>query len=184
MIATVGTVTASSVQGNTVSKINFSTLSTSSTLPGIFSGISVLGGNVNIGTVTGNTIGAINGNNAITITASSSTRIITGIYATSTGTLNIQNNNIGSINTTGANTIGYTFHGIYTAGTLGNYTISENIIGSLSTPNSISIGTIAVTTSGVSIFNGINNFATGNINITDNTIQNCTVYGTAASILF
>ena len=180
---TVGTVTASSVQGNTVSKINFSTLSTSSTLPGIFSGISVLGGNVNIGTVTGNTIGAINGNNAITITASSSTRIITGIYATSTGTLNIQNNNIGSINTTGANTIGYTFHGIYTAGTLGNYTISENIIGSLSTPNSISIGTIAVTTSGVSIFNGINNFATGNINITDNTIQNCTVYGTAASVL-
>jgi len=178
---TVGTTLASSVQGNIIDGISFSTTSASA-LPGIFSGISVLAGKVDIGTVTGNTIGAITGNGSIAITSTTTGGIITGIYSTSTSTVNIQNNTIGSISTAGLDVIGYTFHGIYTAGALGNCSIASNIIGStnLSTSNSISIGN--ATTTVVCTLNGINNAATGTISITGNTIQNATVNGTVASV--
>jgi hypothetical protein len=38
--------------------------------------------------------------------------------------------------------IGYTFNGVYTAGAGGNFTVSNNTIGSASTTNSISIGIV------------------------------------------
>src|SRR6185437_14431393 len=116
------------------------------TAPGIFCGISILAGNVNIGTTTGNTIGAITGTGAISVTSTTSLAYIAGIYATSTGTVSIQNNNIGAISTGGTALIGYTFHGINTAGAAGNFTISSNIIGSTTTANSIDVGTNGTTT--------------------------------------
>ncbi|MDP2423181.1 MAG: hypothetical protein Q8M23_02435, partial [Bacteroidales bacterium] len=177
-----GTATASSIQGNTISAITLSTTSNSTTLPGIFSGISILAGSVNVGTTTSNTLGATTGNGAIQITTSTTTPVITGIYATTTGTVAIQNNNIGAISTGGGADIGYTFHGINTAGTGGNITITANTIGSTSTDNSINVGTSGTTTTGVCTFNGINNAATGAISIDNNTVQNCSAFGTAASI--
>ncbi|NUN70286.1 MAG: hypothetical protein HUU02_11300, partial [Bacteroidetes bacterium] len=75
---TVGTASASSVQGNTVSGISFSTTSGTTTLPGIFSGIVVLGGNVNIGTVTPNTVGSGTGTGAVSVTSTTSLGVITG----------------------------------------------------------------------------------------------------------
>ena len=129
---TVGATPVSSVQGNTIAGISLSTTSGSTTLPGIFSAISILGGNVNIGTTSANTIGSASGNGSILVTSTTSLGVITGIYATSTLPVSIQNNIIGSVSTGGTATIGYTFHGIYTAGT-GSFTISSNTIGSTAT---------------------------------------------------
>ncbi len=178
---TAGAAVASSIQGNSVSGIILSTTSGSTTLPGIFSGISVLAGNVNVGSTTGNTIGAANGTSSISITSTTSLGLITGIYATSPNTVTIQNNNIGSISTGGAATIGYYFRGIHTAGG-GQHTIADNTIGSTSTANSVEIGTNGVTTTPVCTFVGISNAATGNITITGNQIINTSVYGTGASV--
>jgi hypothetical protein len=171
----------SAIDGNTIAGINFATSSGSTALPGIFSGISVLAGNVTIGSNTGNTIGAATGTGSITITSTVTSGVVTGVYSTSSGTVTVANNNIGAIDTGGGNTIGNTFHGINTAGT-GSYAISSNLIGSASTLNSISIGTVSTTT-GVCVLNGINNLATGMVSITNNTVKNVTAYGTALSQL-
>ncbi|MCX6156947.1 MAG: T9SS type A sorting domain-containing protein [Ignavibacteriae bacterium] len=181
---TVGTSTASEIHGNTITAISFSTSNTTNVGSGIFSGISVLAGTVNVGTTTANTIGAETGNDAITITPLTGTPFIQGIYATSTGTVGIQNNKIGGISVNGAATIGFTFFGINTAGTAGNITISGNTIGSTSTTNSIAVGTNGTTTTGVCSFYGIKQAATGTVSITGNTIQNCSAYGTGASIFW
>lgn len=170
----------SSIQGNTIAAITLSTTSGATLAPGIFSGISVLGGTVNIGTTTGNTIGAATGTGSISITSSTSLPYIAGISAKSTGTVSIQNNTIGSILTTGTAGIGYTFNGIYTAGTAGNFTVSGNTIGSTTTAHSIAVGTSGTTTA-ICKFRGIYNAATGTISITGNIIQNTSSFGTGAS---
>ncbi|MBS4042922.1 MAG: hypothetical protein KGZ59_03820 [Chitinophagaceae bacterium] len=181
---TVGIVTASSVQNNTITAISLSTNSATTTSPGIFSGISILAGSVNVGTITGNTIGASTGNAAISIVSTVTAGLVTGIYATSVGTVNIQNNNIGGFDLGGPDAaIGYTFNAISTVGTNGIFTISNNTIGSITTANSISVGS-AITTTGVNTFRGILNAATGAIAIENNIIQNCTSYGTAASAFY
>ncbi|AWG20476.1 hypothetical protein FFWV33_02490 [Flavobacterium faecale] len=181
----VGTLSTSSVQGNKIAGINLSytTSPAITAAPGIFSGISILGGKLDIGTTTGNTIGATTGNGSITLTSSITANYLSGIYCTSTSTVNIKNNTIGSISTTGALGIGYTFHGINTAGG-GQFTVADNTIGSTSTANSIAIGTLGTTTTGVCLLNGIYNLATGGITISGNTIQNVSSYGTAASVLY
>ena len=170
----------SSIQGNTIAAISLSTTSGATLAPGIFSGISVLGGTVNIGTTTGNTIGAATGAGSISITTTTSLPYIAGISAKSTGTVSIQNNTIGSILTTGTAAIGYTFTGINTAGAAGNFTVSGNTIGSITTAHSIAVGTSGTTTA-ICKFRGIYNAATGTISITGNTIQNTSSFGTGAS---
>jgi hypothetical protein len=63
---------------------------------------------------------------------------------------------------------------------VGNFTIADNTIGG-SAANSIVIGVNGVTTV-VCSFNGIYNAATGSVSITNNTVQNATLYGTGASV--
>ncbi|MCW3126063.1 MAG: hypothetical protein JWO03_1721 [Bacteroidetes bacterium] len=180
---TVGTATASSVQNNTISGIVLSTTSGATTAPGIFSGIYVTAGNVNIGTTTGNTIGGTTGTGAISITGTTSLAVIDGIVSTSTGTVSIQNNSVGSITTTGAATIGFTVNGIFVTGA-GNYTISSNTIGSATTANSITVGTSGTTTTGVCTFQGIFSSASGSTtSITNNTVANVSEYGTTGAHL-
>jgi hypothetical protein len=107
--------------------------------------------------------------------------LINGIFATSLGTV-VMSNNIGAISTNAATAaIGYTFNGVYTAGAGGNFTVSNNTIGSASTTNS-SIG--SGSTTAICTMRGIYNTATGAISLTGNTIQNCSVYGTGASVLY
>jgi hypothetical protein len=180
---TVGTSIPSDIQGNIIKalSLNHSTTATS-TAPGIFCGISVLAGAVEIGSTTKNTIGDTLGTGSIAITSSITGNYIAGIYATSTNTVDIKNNLIGSIAINGAAAIGYVFHGINSAGTGGNFTISDNIIGSLTTANSITVGTNGVTTTGVCTFNGITNSSTGTTYISENIIRNGSTYGTGASI--
>jgi hypothetical protein len=181
---TAGITSTSSIQGNLISGITFSTSSGSTTLPGIFTAISTLAGNVNVGNTMGNNIGSGSGTDDIEISSTSSLGAICGIYHISTGTGIISNNIIGGFKTGGGATIGYTFNGIATAGTGGNFSITQNLIGSTTVSNSISIGTDGVTTTPVSTFRGINNAATGTISIENNTVQNCSVYGTSGAAVF
>lgn len=179
----VGSTSASSVQGNIISNIDFSTTSGLTTGAGVFSGISILGGQVDIGTIQGNMIGSSTETGFITISSTTSGSLITGIYSTSTSDVAIQNNKIGAISTSGAAGIGYTFRGINSVGVGGNYTISSNIIGSTTTSNSVTIGLDGITTA-VCRFDGINNSASGTISISNNTVQNTSVYGTGLSVYY
>jgi hypothetical protein len=186
-----GVTTPSLINGNIISGISFSTASNYTATPGIFSGIAILAGNVNVGSDNGNIIGAAEVTGSISISSANSLGLITGIYYTTTGNAEIKNNTIGAILTSGTALTGYTFSGIQIGGVGGNFIISSNLIGSLSTPHSISIGTMDVTTTPVCTFRGILNpssgssgGATGSISINSNTVQHCSVYGTGASVLY
>lgn len=176
--------TVSNIQGNTVAGINFTTASTTNTTSGIFSGIAVNSGAINIGTTAANTIGSGATANALVInkTVSAASRI-TGIYVASAGANSaIQNNSIGGFSTGTGATFGYNFIGIATAGTLGDFTIGNNSIGSTTLANSITMGD-SNTTTGVCTINGINNAATGTIGIDNNTFANTAVFGAGASTI-
>ena len=175
--------TTSSVQSNTIAGINFTTANTLATGLGVFSGIAVNSGAVNIGTSTANTIGSGTTASSIVINNTTVSAIrINGIYVSSaSATSDIQNNVIGGFSSGTGASLSYNFIGIATAGASGNFTISNNAIGSTSLANSIVMGD-ANTTSGVCTINGINNAATlGTIAINSNTIANTTVFGTATS---
>lgn len=176
----VGNTTASSVQGNTIAGI--SVYSTTSSDP--FTGIYASAGWVNTGDATANTIGSGTATGSVLITQiGSSTATGYGIrYATAGG--NIQNNIIGAVTadiTRTTSTGSLLFHGINASGTHTlPLAVTNNIIGSTGTPNSI-YGTAAAV-SGIG-FIGINlNGATGRaVTVTGNTIANITNDNTTAS---
>jgi hypothetical protein len=93
----------------------------------------------------------------------------------------IQNNIVGGFSTGAGPTFGYSFIGIASEGASGNFTISDNTIGSTSLANSIMMGD-ANTTTGVCTINGIDNVATlGTIAINNNIISNASVFGTGGT---
>ena len=143
----------------------------------------MLGGSVNIGTTAGNTIGSATTTGAISVTSTVTASLTDGISVTApAATVNIQNNNVGGITASSATAaVGFAVRGIDTAGTGANVTISGNTIGSTTAANSIQVG-INPTTTAVTTFIGISNIATGTISITNNTIQNDSVFGSGASI--
>ncbi len=95
-------------------------------------------------------------------------------------TVNISNNNIGSINVIAASaTVQYQFYGIYVPNAVtAAYTIADNLVGSTSTANSITVGTASTS---ITNFVGIASGTTGTVSLPGNTIQNCTVSGTGLS---
>lgn len=135
----VGHTTPTSIQGNNITNINFTTNTSSLILPGVFAGIFLSAGSANIGTTSGNTIGASTGTGAIVINAIINSRLSVGIGTNaSSGTTNISNNIIGSITLNGNTTsISNPFMGIVSQSNGVTITISDNIIGSTSTANSI-----------------------------------------------
>jgi len=163
----VGTDTASSVQNNTIK--NFSHTSTSA-FPWV--GIWVQAGSVNIGTTTGNTIGATTGNGSITITKTTANTTSYGIDINGTGTVDIENNNIGSITVIGSTANSHNFFAIYRpSGSGGTITISNNLIGSTSTENSIQAPSASTNVTAQSVV-GIYNGNSGTVTISGNTIAN------------
>ena len=182
---TVAASPVSEVQGNTVSGISFATTSASAVAPGIFAGLSVLGGSVNVGTTTGNTVGSATATGAISVTSTTTGGLIDGIYVNApAATANVQNNNVGGITASSATpAIGFVVRGIEAGGAGANVTIGANTVGSTSIVNSIQIG-VSGTTTAVTTFAGISNAATGTISITNNTVQNDSVFGSGASLFF
>ncbi|MFT3908372.1 MAG: T9SS type A sorting domain-containing protein [Ferruginibacter sp.] len=158
-----------------ISNMVFSTTSASFNNPGIFAGIAVMEGMVNVGAEVagfGNTIGATTGTGSITINelTNFSARVM-GIYNGSSTTVNIKNNNVGSFST--GNISGQIIYGIVSSGA-GNCDIISNTIGSTTTANSITSGR---TTNGTpSEIRAIYVDGTSPVlNINSNTIKNCTI---------
>lgn len=174
----IGSVTSSSVTGNTIAGISFTTTASSTGGSGIFTGIYMTTG---LATITNNTIGVIS-TGAITVSSTSnSTGIkVTGMsFNIATNAITISGNTITAMSASGSSTSGYALYPIEVSGT-GSFTISSNTIGDASTANSVSAGVSATTTATCSI-RGIFAIATGGMTITGNTIQNCSAFGTGSS---
>ena len=160
----VGTTTASSVQNNTIKNFNWS-----NSANGDWTAINAAGGDLNIGTVTGNTIGASTGNDAILVTGATTGLNVYGIYISSTGIINCQNNSIGSITAANAGTFASNIYGIFKSATHGIITISNNAIGSASTTNSINAS--STSTNNEQVVYGVYNAGFGTITIANNVIS-------------
>ena len=166
----VGTAMASSLQNNTIANIRWTTNSTTTAVPGIWSGIYVQAGSVNIGTETGNTIGSASGTESISTNTSGSGGTTYGLGSISSGTVVISNNNIGAISANSAilNSAA-SLVGIQVRA--GTNTISNNLIGSTSTANSLN-ATSASTAAGGQQVTGILSTSGTSALITGNTVAN------------
>ncbi|HRG39553.1 MAG TPA: hypothetical protein PK289_13565, partial [Bacteroidia bacterium] len=124
-----GSTTPSSIQGNTITNISFTTASTNVSDYGAFCGIRVASGDVNIGDIAGNTIGGNTGVDLITLSSTNIAALV-GINIASTGIVTIKNNILGGLSstsptiTTGSYLYATTISGVATA-----LTISDNTIG-------------------------------------------------------
>ena len=167
ILFTSATGTASNIQNNTIRNFDWS-----NSLNGVWAGILVTGGDVNIGTLTGNTIGDITGTGSITVTNTTTGSSLFGIYISSTGNTNCRNNNIGSITAATAAANSSHIYGIYKNASAGTTNISDNTIGSLVTPNSI-YASSGSTGDDQNVY-GILNEGTGSVTISGNTIANLT----------
>ena len=194
--------TVSSIQNNRVGGFALYTSSGAATTFGVFCGIAVTSGNVNIGTVTGNTIGSTTGNGSIYTACTTTGGMVAGIYVTSTNAVAIRNNTIGAIDAMGTTaSICGGFNGINIAGTMTSYDVSGNTIGNSTAPNLrmgnlttganlSNVGTTFGAATGVGTFNGILSTQTGAGTIgtaaLPNIIRNGTINssntGTASSI--
>ncbi|MFT3753971.1 MAG: choice-of-anchor Q domain-containing protein [Paludibacter sp.] len=139
----------STVQNNTIRNFNWTNSGGVSTDTAIsWSGIEIGKGSVNVGTVTGNTIGDNTGTGSIVVTsgnADGNGSKVCGIQIQWNASVDCQNNKIGSITAANsASAIANHFYGIYNYSN-NSTTISNNIIGSAATGNSIN-ATLASTT--------------------------------------
>ncbi len=177
----VGTATASSVQGNTITAISLNTSSGAATTNGILCGINITAGNVNVGNVTANTIGASSGVDALKATPTTALGTVVGINCSSTGTIVIQNNVIGGLTSSGTTAaVSGSINGINVSGVATSINISNNTIGN-ATANNMRGGTLGLTT-GSSLVVGINLVSTPTTAIlNNNTISNLSSYGTGTS---
>jgi len=163
--------TVSNIQNNTVAGYALYTSSGATTTTGIFCGICVTSGNVNIGTTSGNSIGTAS--SSIYAATTTSGGVISGIYVTSANTVNIQNNTIQNLDSMGTTaSVAGGIKGIEAAGTVGPVVISSNTVGNATNPNlrmgnlttgaSLSnIGTTFGTATGLATFQGILNANSG-----------------------
>lgn len=188
----------SSIQNNTIAGFALYTSSSTSSTYGIFCGIGVSGGNVNIGTISGNKIGTSDA--SIYTACTSSGGAIAGIYVTSSNTVNIQNNVLQNLDAMGTSaTTSGSINGINTEGAGGTFLVSGNTIGSTNNPslrlgnllsgtNLSNVGTTFSTASGTSLFQGIRNAQTGSVTIgtltAPNIIRNVYLNSTGTLALF
>ncbi len=166
----------SSVQGNIIKNISLTTNAASGGGGGgggsttIFNGITISGGNVNVGNVTPNTIGSTTSNNSITTIEAISGMQTVGINISSGDTVLVSGNSIGGINANdSAATVTTSLAGIIGSG--GVLTITNNYIGSNTQANNmtnaVSTGAGNTTVSGILLSNNVSSAT-----VTGNTIKN------------
>ncbi|WP_395738550.1 beta strand repeat-containing protein [Prosthecobacter sp.] len=172
-----------SVQGNVIKNFSWSTSSNDNTQPGLWSGIYVETGAVNIGTVTGNTIGSGTGTGSVSVVTSGDGGMTFGICSDSSTPANISNNTIGSITASGTTTgIGASITGIQV--TKATNTISGNLIGSNTTANSLNASTSVSSGGAAQVVAGIECASTsGTCTVTGNTVANLLNKSTRTSCL-
>jgi hypothetical protein len=173
MDISVGLGAVTTVQNNTITNINMSTASTSSSA---VVGISIANG---INNVTGNTIGSATSNTvpyAITFATSGTLGGLIGIRVSAGGANTVTNNTVAGIELRGdASLVAPSFNGInYSGGT--SCVINTNTVGSATLANSIYLSSLSATSTSGSAARGIisNVAATNNATITNNLIANIT----------
>ena len=181
----VGNITPSSVQGNTVQNIAWTSFVAGTLLPGVWCGIYVQSGAANLGAVTGNTIGSGTGTGSVSVTSSGSGSTTFGIGSASSDTVAIANNTIGSITANGtAGGISASLVGIQV--TAGVNTISGNTVGSATTANSLNAANFGVPAGSTQQVTGILSSSGISASITGNMVANLnnsyTAAGTAGQI--
>ncbi len=179
----VGSTTASSVQGNTITALAISGAQSGTSSSAPFRAIYIGAGVVNVGTVTGNTIGSLDGSSGITYsTTSSSTNDVYGVYNFGTNTTSISNNRVGNVTAT-AGTASVVLVGLrVNTSSSTTSTFANNLVGSAAAPLT---NTAAGTASRViGIWNDV-----AAPTITGNTVRNLTMSaanagtGTSASTI-
>lgn len=161
-ISLAGTVGATSkIQTNTITNILWENNGKAT-----WTGIAVSGaGDVNI---VDNTVGANTGTSAITYSGTVTAALVYGINITATGTISCERNSIGSITANNVSTNSVSINGIAKSASAGITVISNNLVGSLTTPMSINSTNNTLSQN----VNGINNAGTGQVTISGNTIAN------------
>lgn len=164
----VGNVTATSVQNNTITNFNWT-----NTNSGSWVGIMAQAGVIDIGTASGNTIGQGVGTDAIQYSLSSTSGFLFPIQINSSDLVRCFNNQIGSITALNVNRMS----GIFKNSVSGNTEINQNVIGSKQTQNSIQVVSNQSTPTQFLIAIQVQGFDT-NI-VTDNTVSNLICTSTA-----
>ncbi|MEI6141169.1 MAG: T9SS type A sorting domain-containing protein [Mariniphaga sp.] len=174
----VGTGTASNIQGNTIKNFSYTNSSSAN-----WTGIQANSGDINIGTTTGNTIGEPTESGSILFTAGATGANFYGINIAGNGTVDAENNKVGSITVSNAAASATNFYGINKTNVAGTTTISNNTIGS--TVNASSINASSISSGNAQSVYGIYSAGTGISTISGNTISkltNATTNTTAATV--
>ncbi len=174
-----GTTSPVTVQNNTIKNFNFTSTNTNP-----WDGLYLASNKID---VIGNTIGATTGTGSIVVTTPGS---ITTNYSTthgirhlSTGAVTISNNNIGSITTIGLNTYSHCLEAIVISGVAPTISITNNLIGSHTTANSLHASSTAAASTLKQDLRGIYlNSTVTSSTITGNSIANLTNAYSGASV--
>lgn len=180
-LSSVGTTTASSVNGNIVKNISLTTIPVTGASVFPFTGIAGYAGSLDF---QNNTVGATSGNGSITVNDNGNALTSTygfyvdGIDVTPSGTCTVSNNNFGSFTLAGTNTSGTVYHfirGLLLTGTpTASVNVNNNLFGSNSTTNSI-YANMTTTTRPQGILPVLVSLSnTQTVNLTNNTFKNIT----------
>ncbi len=181
MSLTSGVVTPTEVTNNYIGNFAWNASSSAASIPGLWAGIYLTGGSINVGTNGGNQIGSDTGNDNVVVTTTSSSNVPAsfGIVTTTSGSgiINISNNRIGSITVTNIyNMVSSGHRFIAMLLQYGGFTVRNNLIGSETTQQSIrasnsqSVGSPTLSQDVVGI---VANYSGSNpVTIADNTIKN------------
>jgi len=152
---------------NTIRENTIRNISIQSTHANHFYGITVSSGNV---VLENNMVGSPTGNDHITLMNSTASSTSYGFHLTTAGEILMQGNTVGGISAYGSNTLSHSFIGVL--GTVsGRLEFEQNLIGSLTTPNSIQSGSSSTSSTAQNTI-GIQAGVTGSILIKANTIAN------------
>jgi len=166
----------STVDGNIIRAINFSTNATGTSLSanssfGVFSAIWARAGNINIGNTSGNTIGGLNANINVSFkstTTASPASLVNGIFSSATGVIkNTTLTDFHVFHATNNTSFPISYYGIYSTGTTSE--TSNNTIGNSS--RAIYLGT-DTNNSAAYLFKGIFVNSINSINLNNNVVQN------------
>ena len=168
----VGTDVPTEVQGNTIAKFAWHSTSGANTVPGMWCGIYLESGSVNVGTTQGNTLGSGTGTYNNLLRAYTTGAISFGVCSSETGsgTVDIENNTIGAFTIEGSSTdVSHGFIGIY--GAYGTVTVASNTVGSATTGNSVDAATKSRSAT-PQVMTGIHVATNGNSTVQANLIAN------------
>jgi hypothetical protein len=177
-----GSTTASSVQGNTISNISYSSTGQDITylkFIGIFINTST---KANVGNTTGNTVGSSSVSSAITLGGSGTNCQFYGILYKGIEGVSISNNTVAGINVSHSSSGYFYALGLWTQSN-GNFTVDGNTIGSTSVSNSIDFSNTGNTIAGRGIYISAGN-TSGTTTVSNNVVTSLTNQSTTFGYIY